>query len=154
MFSRNYSAARAQNQEELYSHYDQTVGNRTVRGPTQSEASVLKLPESERGLLSLFLVGGDLCSHDPFLGAQATLRGICEKPSLYWRNADRHHRRTECQLHRVTQWKTKTRAGNSGPQSGIEALEIPVTGGNVSLYNESPVGPIPPNTNGWFNRTH
>ena len=41
------------NQEELYSHYDQTVGNRTVRGPTQSEASVLKLPDSERGFIPL-----------------------------------------------------------------------------------------------------
>ena len=32
----------------------------------------------------------------------------------------------------------------AGLKAGLEALEIPVTGGNVSLYNESPVGPIPP----------
>ena len=33
----------------LYNHYDQTVGNRTVRGPSQAEASVMKLPTSSKG---------------------------------------------------------------------------------------------------------
>ena len=132
------------NQEELYSHYDQTVGNRTVRGPTQSEASVLKLPDSERGFALSISSRGDLCSHDPFLGAQATLAESARNLACTGAMPIAITDGLNIASPRDPVENKKLEQVIAGLKAGLEALEIPVTGGNVSLYNESPVGPIPP----------
>ena len=132
------------NQEELYSHYDQTVGNRTVRGPTQSEASVLKLPESERGFALSISSRGDLCSHDPFLGSQATLAESARNLACTGAEPIAITDGLNIASPRDPVENKKLEQVIAGLKVGLESLEIPVTGGNVSLYNESPVGPIPP----------
>ena len=132
------------NQEELYSHYDQTVGNRTVRGPTQSEASVLKLPESERGFALSISSRGDLCSHDPFLGSQATLAESARNLACTGAEPIAITDGLNIASPRDPVENKKLEQVIAGLKVGLESLEIPVTGGNVSLYNESPAGPIPP----------
>jgi len=130
--------------EPLYSHYDQTVGNRTVYGPGQAACAVLRLPASTRGF-ALSLTGrGALCDADPYLGAQSALAEACRRLACVGadmvaitdglnfaspRDPIEHRRLAEV---------------IRGLGDGLRTLEVPVTGGNVSLYNESPRGPIPP----------
>jgi phosphoribosylformylglycinamidine synthase II len=130
--------------EPLYSHYDQTVGNRTVYGPGQAAAAVMRLPKSARGFALTLTGSGALCAADPYLGAQSALaeavrRLACVGAELLAitdglnfaspRDPIEHRRIAEV---------------IRGIGDGLRALEVPVTGGNVSLYNQSPRGPIPP----------
>jgi phosphoribosylformylglycinamidine synthase len=130
--------------QPLYSHYDQTVGNRTVRGPGEAEAAVLKLPDSHRGFALTLIGRGDLCAAHPFHGVRAVLGEAC--------------RNLACAGAEIMAITDGLNMGSPedpvefkklvetvrGLKDGLEALGIPVTGGNVSLYNESKSGAIPP----------
>ena len=59
--------------DPIYSRFDQTVGNRTVRGPGQAAAAVMRLPNSRRGFALTLTGDGNLCAADPYAGAQAAL---------------------------------------------------------------------------------
>ncbi|MFQ5518120.1 MAG: AIR synthase-related protein, partial [Acidimicrobiia bacterium] len=128
----------------VYRRYDQTVGNRTVRGPGQGEAAVLKLPGSKAGF-ALSLEGrGDGCAVNPYLGTQAILGKTV--------------RNLGCVGAEIVAITDGINAGSPsdpveylrlievirGLGDGLRQLQIPVTGGNCSLYNESPAGAIPP----------
>ena len=130
--------------EPIYSQFDQTVGNRTICGPAQASAAVQRLPDSTRGFALTLTGRGDLCAADPYRGAQAALaeavrRLACVGAELLAitdglnfaspRDPVEHRRIAEV---------------IAGLGDGLRALAVPVTGGNVSLYNESPRGPIPP----------
>jgi phosphoribosylformylglycinamidine synthase len=120
---------------QVYEHYDQLVGSRTVRRPGL-DAAVLRLKPSYRGL-AVSLDGPRFGERDPFLaGALATLEaarnvacpggeplgltdclnfGNPEKPEIGWELAE----------------------AIEGIAQAAEALGIPVVSGNVSLYNET-----------------
>jgi len=130
--------------EPIYSRYDQTVGNRTVYGPGQASAAVLRLPQSYRGFALTLTGRGDLCAADPYLGTQSALaealrRMACVGAELLAitdglnfaspRDPIEHLRIVEV---------------IRGLADGLRILGVPVTGGNVSLYNQSPRGSIPP----------
>ncbi len=127
---------------QVYEHYDQLVGSRTVRRPGL-DAAVLRLTPSYRGL-AVSLDGPPLGVRDPFLaGARATLEaarnvacaggeplgltdclnfGNPEKPEIGWELAE----------------------AIEGIAQAAEALGIPIVSGNVSLYNETAGRPILP----------
>lgn len=126
------------------SHYDQTVGNRTVRGPHQAEAAVLKLPDSQQGFALTLTSRGDLCAADAYLGTQAVLAEALRNLACVGApllaitdglNVASPQNPTE---------NRKLRDVIYALRDGLTALDVPVTGGNCSLYNESPSGPIPP----------
>jgi phosphoribosylformylglycinamidine synthase len=127
-----------------FEQYDSVVGSRTARRPEQADAAVLMLPESDRALAGAIDGNGRRVACDPYAGAvEAVLEcaanlacvgaeplgltnclnfGNPEKPAVAW------------QLDRAV----------SGLADACSALEIPVVGGNVSLYNETEQGPIYP----------
>lgn len=128
----------------LVNHYDQTVGNRTVLGPSTADAAVLKLPDTQQGFALCITGYGPACAVDPYLGAQAALaEGL---------------RRLACvgsEMLAITDGLNmgspsdpveyfKLQRVIEGLGDGLRSLGLPVTGGNVSLYNESPLGAIPP----------
>ena len=128
----------------LTDHYDHTVGNRTVRGPGQAAAAVLKLPESTRGFALTITGRGAQCAADPYLGAMAALgeavRDLgCVGATLcaITDGLNMASPRDPIEMRKIGEVVR-------GLQDGLTALGVPVTGGNVSLYNESPHGPIPP----------
>ncbi len=128
--------------QQVYGHYDQLVGSRTVRRPGL-DAAVLRLTPSYRGL-GVSLDGPPRGERDPFrAGALATLEaarnvacagaeplgltdclnfGNPEKPEIGWELAE----------------------AIEGVAQAAEALGIPVVSGNVSLYNETDGRPILP----------
>jgi phosphoribosylformylglycinamidine synthase subunit PurL len=128
----------------IFQQYDQIVGSRTVRRPEAADAAVLQLPESGNAIGVSIDGNGRRVACEPFNGTvEAVLEcaqnlacvgaeplgltnclnfGNPEKPVPAW------------QLDRAI----------SGLASVCEQLGVPVVGGNVSLYNEGPDGPIYP----------
>ena len=128
----------------VFEQYDAIVGSRTVRRPESADAAVLQLPEAENAIAVSIDGNGRRVACDPYAGTvEAVLEcaqnlacvgaeplgltnclnfGNPEKPTTAW------------QLDRAV----------SGLADACEALAVPVVGGNVSLYNEGPDGPIYP----------
>jgi phosphoribosylformylglycinamidine synthase len=130
----------------VFEQYDSIVGSRTVRRPQAADAAVLSLvPDGGSGALAVSIDGnGRRVAIDPYAGAvEAVLEcarnlacvgaeplgltnclnfGNPEKPHVAW------------QLTRAVE----------GLRDACLALEVPVVGGNVSLYNEGGGGPIYP----------
>src|SRR5690349_5141667 len=128
----------------VFEQYDSIVGSRTVRRPEQADAAVLQLPEADNAIAVSIDGNGRRVACDPYEGTiEAVLEcaqnlacvgaeplgltnclnfGNPEKPTGAW------------QLDRAV----------SGLADACNALGVPVVGGNVSLYNEGPDGPIYP----------
>jgi phosphoribosylformylglycinamidine synthase II len=127
-----------------FEQYDSIVGSRTLRRPEQADAAVLQLPEAGNAIAVSIDGNGRRVACDPYAG---TIEGVLEcaqnlacvgaeplgltnclnfgnpeKPTGAW------------QLDRAV----------SGLAEACKALGVPVVGGNVSLYNEGPDGPIYP----------
>lgn len=128
----------------VFRQYDTMVQTNTVIGPGGSDASVLRVRGTNRALSLSMECNSRYCYLDPSLGAAAAVAeaarnvvctgaqpiaitdGLCfgnpEKPEVAW------------QLHRAVE----------GISAACRALGVPVTGGNVSLYNETEGQPIYP----------
>jgi phosphoribosylformylglycinamidine synthase subunit PurL len=127
-----------------FEQYDSIVGSRTARRPESADAAVLAIPEADRAIAISIDGNGRRVACDPYAGTvEAVLEcaqnlacagaeplgltnclnfGNPEKPVPAW------------QLDRAVSALAET----------CEALCVPVVGGNVSLYNEGPEGPIYP----------
>jgi len=127
-----------------FEQYDSIVGSRTARRPESADAAVLAIPEADTAIAVSIDGNGRRVACDPYAGTvEAVLEcaqnlacagaeplgltnclnfGNPEKPAPAW------------QLDRSVQ----------GLADACEALGVPVVGGNVSLYNEGPEGPIYP----------
>jgi phosphoribosylformylglycinamidine synthase II len=127
-----------------FEQYDSIVGSRTARRPESADAAVLAIPEAGAAIAVSIDGNGRRVACDPYAGTvEAVLEcaqnlacagaeplgltnclnfGNPEKPLGAW------------QLDRSV----------SGLADACEALGVPVVGGNVSLYNEGPEGPIYP----------
>jgi phosphoribosylformylglycinamidine synthase subunit PurL len=128
----------------LYAHYDQTVGNRTVRAPGAADAAVLKLGEGTRGFAICLTGPGTACAVDPYLGAQTAvcegLRRLAAVGAEMLAVTDG----LNCGSPRDPVEFRRLQEVVRGLGDALRAFAVPVTGGNVSLYNESSSGVIPP----------
>ncbi len=127
----------------VFEQYDWIVQSRTVRRPDEADAAVLKLPDGSAIAVSID-GNGRRVACDPRRGAAEAVYecaanlacvgaeplgvtnclnfGNPEKPEVAWQLAE----------------------AVEGIAEACEALGVPVVGGNVSLYNESPQGAIYP----------
>jgi phosphoribosylformylglycinamidine synthase subunit PurL len=131
-----------------FEQYDFLVGSRTVRRPEQADAAVLKLAHAGKDTgraLAISIDGnGRRVACDPYIGAA---EAVCECAAnlacagaeplgltncLNFGNPEKPH--VAWQLTRAVE----------GMGAACRALGVPVVGGNVSLYNEGPEGPIYP----------
>jgi phosphoribosylformylglycinamidine synthase subunit PurL len=127
----------------VFEQYDPVVQSRTLRRPDEADAAVLALPDGSAIAVSID-GNGRRVACDPRAGAAEAVYecaanlacvgaeplgltnclnfGNPEKPPIAW------------QLQQAVE----------GLAEACEALGVPVVGGNVSLYNEAPNGPIFP----------
>jgi phosphoribosylformylglycinamidine synthase len=127
----------------VFEQYDPVVQSRTLRRPEQADAAVLTLPDGSAIAISID-GNGRRVACDPRAGAYeavlecaANLACVGAEPlgltnCLNFGNPEKPH--VAWQLKEVVE----------GLSEACEALGVPVVGGNVSLYNESPDGPILP----------
>ena len=136
--SANLASRRA-----VFEQYDSTVQANTVEGPGHG-AAVIRIKGTTKGLVAATDANQSVGALDPWLGAvlsvaEATRNvaitgarplgvtnclnyGDPTRPEAFWQLAE----------------------GVRGVGDACRALGVPVTGGNVSLYNESPGGAIAP----------
>jgi phosphoribosylformylglycinamidine synthase len=121
----------------IYQQYDSMVQTNTVEGPGAGDAGVIRIKGSQRALSMALDGNGRWCYLDPKLGAmhavaEAARNVACsgalpvgatnclnfgnpEKPPIMWQFSQ----------------------AIDGITRACEELEIPITGGNVSFYNET-----------------
>jgi phosphoribosylformylglycinamidine synthase subunit PurL len=127
----------------VFEQYDPVVQSRTVRRPDDADAAVLALPTGEAIAVSID-GNGRRVACDPRRGAAeavyecaANLACVGAEPlgltnCLNFGNPEKPH----------VAWQLVEAV--EGIRAACLALEVPVVGGNVSLYNEAPTGPIFP----------
>jgi phosphoribosylformylglycinamidine synthase len=121
----------------VWQQYDHMVQTNTVEGPGAGDAGVIRIKGSQRGLAMALDGNSRWCYLDPRLGAMHAVAEACrnvacagatpvgatnclnfgnpEKPHIMW------------QFSQVVDGITKA----------CEELDVPITGGNVSFYNET-----------------
>jgi phosphoribosylformylglycinamidine synthase II len=127
----------------LFEQYDWLVGSRTVRRPGDADAAVLALPDGA-GIAVSIDGNGRRVAADPrngtinvVLECAANLACVGAHPlgttnNLNFGNPEKPH----------VAWELTEAVAGLG--AACRALEAPIVGGNVSLYNEGAAGPIYP----------
>jgi len=127
----------------VYRQYDSTVRTNTVIGPG-GDAAVLRIRGSDRALAAKVDCNGRYCYLDPRVGARIAVaesaRNVActgARPRAITNNLNfGNPKRPEVYF--------QLREAVAGIGEACAALETPVTGGNVSLYNEHPGGAVYP----------
>jgi len=121
----------------VWQQYDHMVQTNTVEGPGAGDAGVIRIKGSQRGLAMALDGNGRWCYLDPRLGAmhavaEAARNVACAGATpvgatncLNFGNPEKAH--IMWQFSQVVDGITKA----------CEELEVPITGGNVSFYNET-----------------
>jgi phosphoribosylformylglycinamidine synthase subunit PurL len=137
------ASANIASRRPVFEQYDPVVQSRTVRRPDDADAAVLALPTGEA--IAVAIDGnGRRVACDPRRGAAeavyecaANLACVGATPlgltnCLNFGNPEKPH----------VAWQLVEAV--EGIAGACRALDVPVVGGNVSLYNEAPTGPIFP----------
>ncbi len=123
--------------------YDQTVGTDTVEGCDRA-AAVLRIKGTSRALVIATDSQPAVAAHDPALGAAMAVAECARNIAV---TGARPLGLTNCLNFgdpHVPEAFWQLSESVRGLGEACRALGIPVTGGNVSLYNESPLGRILP----------
>ena len=121
----------------VWQQYDHMVQTNTVEAPGAGDAGVIRIKGSQRGLAMALDGNGRWCYLDPRLGAmhsvaEASRKVVCSGATpvgatncLNFGNPEKPH----------IMWQFSQTI--DGITKACEELEIPITGGNVSFYNET-----------------
>src|SRR5246500_4208448 len=121
----------------VWQQYDHMVQTNTVVSPGAGDAGVIRIKGSQRGLAMALDGNGRWCYLDPRLGAMHAVAEACRNVAcagatpvgatncLNFGNPEKPH----------IMWQFSQTV--DGITKACEELEIPITGGNVSFYNET-----------------
>src|ERR1700729_805424 len=121
----------------VWQQYDHMVQTNTVEAPGAGDGGVIRIKGSQRGLAMALDGNGRWCYLDPRLGAMHAVAEAARKVAcsgatpmgatncLNFGNPEKPH----------IMWQFSQAI--DGITKACEELEIPITGGNVSLYNET-----------------
>ena len=121
----------------VWQQYDHMVQTNTVEAPGAGDAGVIRIKGSQRGLAMALDGSGRWCYLDPRLGAMHAVAEAARKVAcsgavpvgatncLNFGNPEKPH----------IMWQFSQTI--DGITRACEELEIPITGGNVSFYNET-----------------
>jgi len=127
----------------VYRQYDHEVGTRTAVGPG-GDAALVAVREAGTGLAFSSGAEPNWTSADPYEGARAV---ALENATNVAATGARPLAAVDC-LNGGNPEKPDVYGGFRGIVDGLAEmcadLSVPVVGGNVSLYNDSTSGPIPP----------
>jgi phosphoribosylformylglycinamidine synthase subunit PurL len=121
----------------VWQQYDHMVQTNTVTAPGAGDAGVIRIKGSERGLAMALDGNGRWCCLDPRLGAMHAVAEAARKVActgatpvgatncLNFGNPEKPH----------IMWQFSQTI--DGVTKACEELDLPITGGNVSFYNET-----------------
>ncbi|CAN5530852.1 phosphoribosylformylglycinamidine synthase subunit PurL [soil metagenome] len=128
----------------VFEQYDTTVRTNTVAGPGPTDAAVVRIKGTDRALAVKVDCNGRYVYLNPRRGAQIAVaeaarnvvaaggRPVAITNCLNFGNPYKHE----------VYWQFKEAIGGMG--DACRVFETPVTGGNVSFYNENPEGAVFP----------
>ncbi|HEX2086301.1 MAG TPA: AIR synthase-related protein, partial [Solirubrobacteraceae bacterium] len=137
------AAPNVASRRPLFQQYDWLVQSRTVRRPEEADAAVLRLPNG-RGVATSIDGNGRKVACDPYHGTVAVVLECASNlacagaeplgttNNLNFGNPEKPH----------IAWQLTESVRALG--DACRALDAPIVGGNVSLYNEGAEGPIYP----------
>ena len=136
-------SANLSSRHPVFHQYDSTVGADTVAGPGRG-AAVLRVKGTTKALVATTDGNQGVGVTDPWLGAALSVAEATRNVSI---TGARPLGVTNClnygdPTRPEAFWQLTE--GVRGLADACRALGLPVTGGNVSLYNESPTGAIAP----------
>jgi len=136
-------SANLSSRRGVFHQYDSTVGADTVAGPGRG-AAVLRVRGTTKALVATTDGNQAVGAFDPWLGAALSVAEATRNVSI---TGARPLGVTNClnygdPTRPEAFWQLSE--GVRGLADACLALGLPVTGGNVSLYNESPTGAIAP----------
>ena len=136
-------SANLASRHAVFEQYDSTVGADTVAGPGRG-AAVLRVRGTSKALVATTDGNQAVGAVDPWLGAAWSVAEATRNVSI---TGARPLGVTNClnygdPTRPAAFWQLSE--GVRGVGDACRALGLPVTGGNVSLYNESPAGSIVP----------
>jgi len=136
-------SANLASRQAVFQQYDSTVGADTVAGPGRG-AAVLRVKGTRKALVASTDGNHSVGALDPWLGAAMSVAEATRNVSI---TGARPLGVTNClnygdPTRPEAFWQLTE--GVRGLADACRALRLPVTGGNVSLYNESPAGAIAP----------
>ena len=136
-------SANLASRHAVFQQYDSTVGADTVAGPGRG-AAVLRVKGTTKALVASTDGNQSVGVLDPWLGAALSVAEATRNVSI---TGARPLGVTNClnygdPTRPEAFWQLTE--GVRGLADACLALRLPVTGGNVSLYNESPAGAIAP----------
>jgi len=121
----------------IWQQYDHMVQTNTVEAPGAGDAGVIRIKGSQRGLAMALDGNGRWCYLDPRLGAMHAVADAARNVAC---TGATPVGATNClnfgnpeKLHIMWQFSQVI----AGMSSACEALDVPITGGNVSFYNET-----------------
>ncbi len=136
-FQRLLSSPNICGKRWVWQQYDHMVQTNTVAGPGAGDAGVIRIKGSQRGLAMALDGNGRWCYLDPRLGAMHAVAEACRNVAcagatpigatncLNFGNPEKPH----------IMWQFSQTV--DGITKACEELEVPITGGNVSFYNET-----------------
>ncbi len=136
-------SANLSSRHAVFHQYDSTIGADTIAGPGRG-AAVLRVKGTTKALVASTDGNQGVGEHDPWLGAALSVAEATRNVSI---TGARPLGVTNClnygdPTRPEAFWQLTE--GVRGLGDACRALGLPVTGGNVSLYNESPSGAIAP----------
>ena len=136
-------SANLASRHAVFEQYDSTVGADTIAGPGRG-AAVLRVRGTTKALVATTDGNQAIGALDPWLGAAWSVAEATRNVSI---TGARPLGVTNClnygdPTRPEAFWQLSE--GVRGLGDACTALDLPVTGGNVSLYNESPTGAIAP----------
>jgi len=128
----------------VFEQYDSTVQASTAAGPGSGGAAVLRVPGTSKGLVAAADGNAGVSAADPWLGAAMSVAEASRNVAI---TGARPLGVTNCLNYGDPTkpdafWQLSEAVRGLG--DACRALGLPVTGGNVSLYNESARGRIAP----------
>lgn len=128
----------------VYRQYDHSVRAGTVLEPGFSDAAVVRVPGSKKGLAVKTDGNGRITYLNPYIGG---MWAVCESARNVACSGGKPVAVTNC-LNFGNPFKPEIfyqfREAVRGMGDACRALNTPVTGGNVSFYNENPEGAVYP----------
>ncbi|MGO9135861.1 MAG: phosphoribosylformylglycinamidine synthase subunit PurL, partial [Methylovirgula sp.] len=128
----------------VYEQYDHLILGNTVQAPGGGDAAVIRIGDGPKGLALTVDVNEVYCNADPYEGGK---QAVAEA----WRNLSTVGAEPLALTDNLNFGNPEKPevmgqfvAAIDGMAAACRALNFPIVSGNVSLYNESPTGAIPP----------
>ena len=120
----------------IWRQYDYMVRTNTLAGPG-GDAAIVRVKETGSSIAISLDGNGRYCYLSPREGVMLNVAECCRNLVGGWRASGRRDQQSELRQSRAPRDHGAARRGDRGMSEACRFFDTPITGGNVSLYNET-----------------